>query len=166
MANAMVALANLTLGSAASTVTFASIPATYRDLVLVSFVPSLSGSPTAKGAYLRLNGDTGSNYNTVYMYGNGSSTGSDPETNSNTLFWGAFPAAGGIDNFTILDYAQTDKHKSTLGRANGNGASTWAYAGRWASTSAVTSIALTSPDTGSDQFAIGSTFSLYGVVSA
>jgi hypothetical protein len=165
MANAMVALATITLGSAASTVTFSSIPATYRDLRLVSFVPSLTGSPTAAGAFARFNGDTGANYSTVYAYGNGSSTGSGSESTS-TLFWGAFPAAGGIDHWDILDYAQTDKHKTAIGRADGNGASTWMYAGRWASTSAITSITLTAPDTGSDQFGIGSVFSLYGIVSA
>lgn len=166
MASAQVALATITLGSAASSVTFASIPATYRDLRLVSFVPSLTGSPTAAGAFARFNSDTGGNYNTVYAYGNGSSTGSGTETNSTTLFWGAFPAAGGIDHWDILDYAQTDKHKSAIGRADGNGASTWMYAGRWASTSAITSITLTSPDSGSDQFGIGTTFALYGIVSA
>jgi len=163
MGAALVPLQNITLGSAAASVTFASIPGTFRDLVLVSHVLSLTGSPTAKGAFARFNADTGTNYNSVYMYGNGSSTGSDPETNSNTLFWGAFPAAGGNDIWNIFDYSQTDKHKVTLGRANGHGASSWAYAGRWASTAAITSITVTSPDTGTDLFGIGSTFALYGV---
>jgi len=164
MANAMVALATITLSSTASTVTFSNIPTTgYRDLRLVSYVPSLTGSPTAQGSYARFNGDSGSNYYGLYAYGNGSSPGSDP-TSGTTLFWGAFPAAGGVDQLDILDYAET-KHKLVVGRANGNGASTWFYTARWASASAITSIALTSPDTGSDQFGIGSTFSLYGIVS-
>lgn len=164
MAKALVALANITLGSAASTVTFSSIPGTYRDLRLVSNVVSLSGSPTALGAYARFNGDSGSNYTTVYAYGNGSSTGSGSEATS-TLFWGAFPASGGIDHWDILDYSATDKHKSALGRADGNGASTWMYSGRWANTAAITSITLTSPDSGTKTFGAGSTFALYGVVA-
>lgn len=165
MANAMVALATTTLGSAASSVTFGSIPATYRDLRLVSLVPSLSGAPLASGAWIRFNSDSGANYNTVYAYGNGSATGSGTEVSVSTLFWGAFPAAGGMANLDILDYSATDKHKSVLGRADGNGGSTWMHAGRWASTSAITSILLEAPDTGTKTFAAGSTFSLYGIAS-
>lgn len=165
MANAMVALATITLGSAASTVTFASIPATYRDLRLVSQVLSLSGTPTAYGSSIRFNSDSGSNYSTIYAYGNGASTGSGSEGGT-TLSWGQFPNTGGFDTFEILDYSATDKHKSTLGRSGSVSASVWMYANRWASTSAITSITLTSPDLGADTFAAGSTFSLYGIVSA
>lgn len=162
MATAITPLANITLGSSAATVSFTSISGSYRDLLLVSSVTGLAGSPVSAGAFARFNSDSGSNYSTVYMYGNGSSTGSGTEATT-TLFWGAFPAAGGNHLFQILDYSATDKHKSVLGRANGNGASVWAHAGRWASTAAITSIVLTAPDYGTQTFNAGSTFMLYGV---
>lgn len=158
------ALATITLGSAAASVTFSNIPGTYRDLRLISLVPSLvGGNPTASGAWLRFNGDSATNYNTVYAYGNGTSGGSGTEPGVSTLFWGAFPGGGGMATLDILDYSATDKHKSALGRADGNSANAWMHAGRWASTAAITSIFLESPDTGTKTFAAGSTFSLYGV---
>jgi len=58
-------LATITLGSTASSITFSSIPATYRDLIIV-------GNPLGAEAAARFNGDSGSNYNGVQMWGNGS----------------------------------------------------------------------------------------------
>lgn len=161
--SAFVALATTTLASSSGTVTFSSIPGTYRDLRIVSMVTSLSGTPTAYGSSIRLNNDTGSNYSTIYAYGNGSSTGSGAESGTSASL-GQFPASGGIDHLDIMDYS-TDKHKTMLGRADGNGASTWMYSTRWASTAAVTSITITAPDLGADTFQAGSTFSLYGVTA-
>jgi hypothetical protein len=40
-----VALASETLATSASSVTFAGIPATYRDLVLIVFAGTSSGTP-------------------------------------------------------------------------------------------------------------------------
>jgi hypothetical protein len=62
--------------------------------------------------------------------------------------------------FQIFDYAQTDKHKTVLVRGNTASLETSASAQRWPSTSAITSIQARA--VGSN-FAIGSTFSLYGV---
>jgi hypothetical protein len=56
-------LATVTLGSADSSVTFSSIPATYRDLILV-----LNGTrSTTSGVRARANADAGANYPMVYM---------------------------------------------------------------------------------------------------
>jgi hypothetical protein len=61
----------------------------------------------------------------------------------------------------IMDYSATDKHKTTLVRSNNAADATEAMTGRYASTTAVTSIEIGLD--GSLSFASGSTFSLYGV---
>lgn len=159
MAKAMVALANITLGSAQATVTFSSIPATYRDLRLV-----INGtlSATAQSIFVRLNGDTGTNYNYVLMYG-----GTGPATSASypNVARGELGYQGSTTinvQSDILDYSATDKHKSYLSRGNDSTDLVIAYAGRWASTSAVTTV-LVYPT--SANFAAGSTFALFGVVA-
>jgi hypothetical protein len=63
-----------------------------------------------------------------------------------------------------MDYSATNKHKTVLVRADNANSITMAHAARWANTSAITSIVLTSFE-GAGNFAIGSTFSLYGVIA-
>ncbi len=153
-------LANVTLGSATGSVTFSSIPATYRDLILVTNATSLVGGPFA---FLRFNGDTGSNYNYVFMYGDGSSAVSSVTSSSTQGFIGNTDAAGINTTITqIMDYSATDKHKSYLARNGRAGGLVIATAGRWANTNAVTSMSVT---VSTSTFAIGSTFSLYGVIA-
>lgn len=170
MANAMVALATTTLGSTASTITFGSIPATYRDLRVV-----INGTVSGVGGLrYRLNGDTGGNYSYVEMRGNksggtdaarstsGSSQTSVIASESNMNTSSAFDAY-----FECLDYSATDKHKSNLSRTNytDDAANTVVEqtASRWASTSAVTSVTVFMS---ASTFAVGTTLSLYGIVSA
>jgi hypothetical protein len=160
MASAQVALATITLGSAASTVTFSSIPATYRDLRLV--IQASSPADTAD-IVARFNGDSGANYSLVQMYGNGSTATSSASSGQTELYFGYYNTTQGMVQLTVFDYSQTDKQKSALSRSDLPGALVFARAGRWASTSAITSM-LIYPTYG--QFAAGSTFSLYGIVSA
>ena len=156
-------LANITLGSAASSVTFSSIGQGYRDLVC--FVNGLGNTGNVKVA-VRLNGDSASNYSWVYMEGNGSTTVSVsgtgswmPETNSAT--------GTTTDRFTavlnLMDYSATDKHKTLLQRFDAAGSGTNAAVGRWANTAAVTSMQVLT--TGASTFAVGTSFALYGIAS-
>jgi peptide methionine sulfoxide reductase MsrA len=154
------ALANITLGSTASSVTFSSIPATYRDLVLVMNGNATTGGPFA---FLRFNGDTGSNYNYVLMYGDGSSAASTSSANQTQGYIGNNDAAGLNTTIAqIMDYSGTDKHKSYLSRNGRGGGLVIATAGRWANTNAVTSMSVT---TSTSTFTAGSTFALYGIAS-
>jgi hypothetical protein len=132
------------LGSSASSVTFSSIPADYRDLVLVV--------ETDTAVWLRPNSDSGTNYSAVFMYGSGGGTGSG----SGTGFTLANIGANGMAQ--IFDYSATDKHKTILSKYN---LPTYveARASRWADTSAITSLLLDCSST----FASGSTFYLYGI---
>lgn len=161
--NTYTPLANITLSSSASSVTFSSISQAYRDLILVVNGKVVSGSADA---YMRFNSDSGTNYSRVRMSGDGSSAVS-AQASSDTQ--GYIDSYGYLDtNFSyatlvqIMDYPATDKHKTYLSRSNNAGLGVDALAGRWASTSAITSI-LVGLSTGS--FATGTTMSLFGVAA-
>jgi peptide methionine sulfoxide reductase MsrA len=155
-------LANITLGSSALTVTFSSIPATYRDLVLVYNTTS----STAAYATMRLNGDTGTNYPFVIMYANDNaqSTSTVVEDRFYESWLTMLPSSRAMAITNIMDYSATDKHKNVLTRFSltsntGSFQTTTASTGRWTNTSAITSITLGS------SWNSGSTFALYGIVS-
>jgi hypothetical protein len=150
------ALATVTLGSSAASVTFSSIPATYRDLILV-IVGTASGDNNPR---LRLNGDTG-NASWVGVWGNGSSA--TTASNTDALLFGALSTGQSNTILQIMDYSATDKHKTILSRANQPAGSVWAFAGRWASTSAVTSAEAMAQS--GFTYGAGTTFSLYGVIA-
>jgi hypothetical protein len=152
------ALATTTVSSAISSITLSSIPATYRDLILVSMA---SSNDAFRQYRIRLNGDTGANYNEVAMYGTGSTTSSQAGTSSEITIYNS--GSGG--NFSVIttqfmDYAVTDKHKSLLTRASSPAQTIGALANRWANTAAITSIQVFTPV---GTFDTGMTVSLYGI---
>jgi len=150
------ALATKTLTGTAASVTFSSIPATYRDLILI-----VNGSAsTQDNARLTFNGDTtAANYLYVTMRGDGSAATSAAATGAlvSTFTTGAF-----VTSVQIMDYSATDKHKTRLSRDDIASFHARAWASRWANTAAVTSMVY-SAATGT--FSIGTTFSLYGIIS-
>jgi hypothetical protein len=151
-------VATVTLGTAASSVTFSSIPATYRDLVL-----TFDGERTLEGAiFFRLNGDSGSNYTRVFMHGNGSITASGGGTDTSAELVYAGLDQENLTVTQIMDYSATDKHKTVLTRNNRPGGYVGAEANRYASTSAITSLQVL---TASSTIKAGSTFNLYGIAS-
>ena len=152
-------LANITLGSSASSVTFSSIPGTYRDLVLV-INGAISASAPARGAELFFNADeTSSNYSQVGAYSDGTAAS---YTAANQGF--AITNTQSTVFIQIMDYSATDKHKTTLFRYGAGAAETGMVAGRWASTSAITSLSIKDASSGFT-FNAGTTFSLYGIAS-
>lgn len=154
--NTYTPLANITLSSSASSVTFSSIGQSWRDLILVTNL--LNG--TGQGEVNLIFNGASANLPWVRMIGYSggalSSTGSNP-----------YPLTGTNTSqnviLQVMDYSATDKHKTFLMRRDSASDSrTDAYAGRWESTSAVTSIQL-SPFSGT--FAAGFTAALYGVAA-
>ena len=144
-----------------SSITFSSIPSTYTHLQIRGIS---QGSGIATNA-IQFNGDTASNYNSHYLYGDGSSAASGSllytygygflSSGSTNIFGGAV-----ID---ILDYANTNKYKTyrSLTGADQNGSGyIELLSGAWRNTTAVTSITL-APITGN--FSQYSSFALYGV---
>lgn len=163
MADAMVALSNITLAATQTTVTFSNLPASgFRDLrVVVSGTSSASQNLT-----IQLNADTtAANYPAVYMQSDGSASTS---ATLNGYAGGIYGTSRTVTEIDLFDYAQTDKHKVWISRfsapslAAGSG-STALIAGRWTNTSAVTSLRLTMG--GTTTFSIGTTVTLYGIVS-
>lgn len=162
-------IASTTLTGTALSVVFSSIPATYRDLILVCEYFTTDNNSGTRNTGLQINSDTGGNYNRVYVAGDGSSVYTANESSvdnfkTNIIF--NFNTGNRLVTiFNIMDYVATDKHKSVLYRsqlmATTQGA-TEMSAGRWANTSAVTSLTFFST---TNSLAIGSTFSLYGVIA-
>lgn len=155
MASALVPLANITLSSTASSVTFSSISGSYRDLMLV-----INGGAGGGGPYLQFNSDTGTNYNYVFLRGNGSTATSVQNGNDTyaQLNWLGI-SANGVLITHLLDYSTTNKHKLWLARTGTATTSTELASGRWASTSAISTIVAYPGVT----WSAGTTFALYGV---
>lgn len=165
-ANTYVALATNTLGSAAASVTFSSISAAYTDLVLVCNV----GASASTSVNFGFNGDTGTNYSTTILTGNGTTAASArASTANNTTDWIAFYAAGvpstltGSMIFNVMNYSNTTTYKTILARSGSDSKEADSIVGLWRNTAAITSIVI-GMQTGN--FITGSTFSLYGIQSA
>ena len=170
--NTYVPIATQTLGSAAASVTFSSIPATYTDLVLVV---SAFPSSTAAGHYTQIqigNGsvDTGSNYSDTALLGDGS-TASSYRDAPTTSFWCNSAGANMqsatsplISTINIMNYANTTTYKTALIRS-GNPAGNLVYSdvALWRSTVAIDVIKIF---ISVDNFTAGSTFNLYGIKAA
>lgn len=156
-------IASNTLGSAASSLTFSSIPATYTDLVLVC---SYTGTAVLD-TRVYLNSDTGTNYSATRLMGDGTSATSNRSTNRG---WIDLNYVGGIGTtaptvsiLNLMDYANTTIYKTTLLRANelsGTYQGVEAIVAMWRNTAAISNIQIA---TNTSTFTAGSTFKLYGI---
>lgn len=163
-------IATTTLSSAASNVTFSSIPSTYTDLVVVFDGRSTWTSDNGPRMYMNFNSDSGTNYSVTTLRGSGSAATSARESGNNYCFPGRpNPSFSGNTNFSniivhLLNYSNTTMLKTILSRYNNdaNGDKVGLSANLWRSTSAINSIVF---DTDND-FAAGSTFTIYGITAA
>jgi len=160
--SAYTALANLTLSSTATTITFTSISQSYRDLILV--INATSGNASSHQPSVRINGGTNS-YNYVTMFGNGSTTGSASSAgNSQISLTGNQSALRAYGPLVIVaqfnDYSATNKFKTSLSRASGVTSQVIATLGSNENTAAISSLTVMNAT-----FAAGSTFALYGIAS-
>jgi hypothetical protein len=153
-------LATITLGSSASSVTFSSIPATYRDLVL-----NITGTVTAsvRNIRVRANNDSTGHYSFARMFGSGTVTNSASGSTETAVYAGNLAASTiGQARLTVMDYSATDKHKTFLIRQDLTSEGTQAISARWPSTSAITTLTCSLDG---DSYAAGTTFNLYGIAS-
>lgn len=150
------------LASAATSVTFSSIPQTYKHLQLRYAAYATNVGLTA--VTINLNGDNASNYAQHSLDGDGASVSSFNSSsrinfNSPYIYSNANSLGAGILDF--LDYTSTTKNKTM--RGFGGLVSGQSHinlvSGLWMSTAAISSIVLTT----NGQFATTSRFSLYGV---
>lgn len=157
-------LATTTLATATTSVTFGSIPSSFRDLIIVfegSIVANTRLDITTGNGTL----DTGANYFSVTMLGTGSATNSLVYRNATTI-QGMFDSIGtgtGRINSVLqfMDYSATDKHKTIIGRSSSASNGVTAFVARHATTSATNIIRIA----GFDNITVGSTLSLYGIRS-
>jgi hypothetical protein len=152
------ALATVTLSTATASIAFAGIPTGYKHLQ-IRFIAQSDYTYPVDDAYIRFNSDTGSNYASHSLQGNGSAASAGSATsatseqiaygtvgttsgNQTTESWGAFV----VD---ILDYSNTNKYKTTRtisgndcnGTGNaGLGGRVGLTSGLWQSTAAITNI--------------------------
>lgn len=154
------------LGSSAASVTFSGLgtsAAAYKHLQIriVAHIDTAGNGDT----FMRMNGDTGSNYAWHQLYGDGTSAGSYGIASRTSGYIGTTPGnTVGTSNFSayvidILDFASTSKN-TTLRSFNGVTYQVQLASAAWLSTAAVTSLNITS---GSANFVTGSRFSLYGL---
>lgn len=155
------------LGSSTSTITFSSIPQTYKHLQLRTSAKAVGYNGYGQ---VRFNGDTSTNYRYHALSGNGSGVSSF--TASTTTFisipdwvWRT-PSSFNASVIDIIDYASSSKN-TTIKVLNGrnsfdDGNPTVALSsGFWNNTAAVSSMTIFLEGSGS--FDVASRFSLYGI---
>ena len=158
------------------TISFTNIPQNYTHLqirMLSRVTGNVSTTAYSATGYINLNNDSGSNYSTHQLYGNGSSATSSGVYSGTSIVLNdlAGPYSGQTSNtfgaavLDILDYANTSKYKTVCALygedLNGYGR-VFLSSGSWQSFAPVSSIQITGSD-GGGGFAQYSHIALYGI---
>ena len=158
-------IATTTLGSSQTTITFNSFSG-YTDLRLVAVPKS---TVDGMNYMFRFNGDTNTNYSYTQIRGNGSTVVSGRASNGtffDNLNQGVYTTNPHIYTYDVFNYANSTTFKTILTRfseMSGTGF-TATSVGLWRKTpEPITEITLTAI---TNQFASGSTFTLYGIAAA
>ena len=167
-------IATVTVGvSSQATITFSSIPSTYKHLQIRGLCRLGSSATGANDIFIRFNSDTAANYSRHALYGTGAAASANGSASTTSAYAtrATSPRAGSTANafgvfiIDILDYADTNKYKTVRGLGGAdtndtNGVVSLA-SGNWRSTSAITQIDLT--DELGYSFVQYSSFALYGI---
>jgi hypothetical protein len=175
MPTTMKLIGKQTLGSAAASVTFSSIPSTYTDLLITYSARSIRSGQRADNINIRFNGSSATNYSYRYLEGNGSTVGSFNGSAQAQLIVGYSTAATATAStfasgeIYIPNYAgSTAKSVSSTSVTEHNGGTSGdafilAFAGLWSLTDAITSVEVISQVA---NFAADSSFYLYAISRA
>lgn len=144
-----------------SVITFTSIPQNYTDLIITGFAKRDTGSEL--DMLVRYNNDSSSSYSRIYLWSNGTTAGSGKEADqtsarlvyANNVNWST-------PHIQIMNYSGTYNYKTAIQRQVLPGIVTAINAATWRKTNAIDTITLT---TAADNWAIGTTFNLYGIES-
>jgi hypothetical protein len=150
-----------TLASAASSITFTSLPQNYTDLYIVVSGQLASG---LTGLCCQYNGDTGTNYSYTRYYANDlNAVEGSRESNIAKNVFGFVSALDNTVTYSINNYSNSSTYKVGIGRSGINDYNSYVfiYANLWRNTSPITSIKIYTDSGGN--FPIGTTFSLYGM---
>jgi hypothetical protein len=170
--NTYVALKSSTVtGSNAATVLLDNIPQGYTDLVLVIQGRFDTSGQTIREFRLRFNGDTGTNYSSTRMIGDGSSASSDRLSNFSNMRFGVFPAANSTSGILgtaichIQNYSSTSVYKTVLNRTSDPQGWVTEAVGLWRNSAAITSVEVAISETQTGNWLVGSTFTIYGIAA-
>ena len=158
MAKTYEKIATQTLGGTATSVTFSSIASTYTDLVLIFAGKGSTGGNMT----LQFNSDTGTNYSSTILYGDATAPGSVRGSNQSSMNIGSVGTDISTDILQVMNYANATTNKTVLGRYS-RADEVGSKVGLWRSTSAITNIVVA---ISGGNFAIGSTFTIYGIKAA
>lgn len=160
-------IATTTLGTVASSITFSSIAASWTDLRVVLYASNTTNKFNVR---FRFNGDTGTNYDSLIMWGDGTTPSSG---NENALTFNCANYSQGMPitpnyglyTFDIMSYAGST-FKTTINTAsedlNGTGEVS-RIVNMWESTSAINQITIL---TSGGNFTVGTTATIYGILKA
>ena len=170
--NSFESIQTVTVGSGgSSSVTFSSIPSTYKHLQIRAIARCGVSGEVSQGMFMRVNSDSGSNYSWHAIYGTGSVVAAGGGTSTTYAYGGYITGPNATaSNFAgnvidILDYADTNKYKtvrSLVGFDNNGSGNLALLSSNWRSTSAITSLTLLVELAGGS-FTQYSSFALYGV---
>jgi len=163
-------IATTTVGLAGqSTISFTSIPSTFSHLQ-IRYMGRTARAATVDYLLVQFNSDTATNYSWHQLQGDGA-TATSANGTSQTYVYGGVTAGStatanvqGIGTIDILDYANTNKFKTTrsISATDNNGSGlVELYSGNWRSTAAITSISIT--NFGAGLFSQYTSFALYGI---
>lgn len=157
-------IATTTLGSAAASHTFSSIPSTYTDLVLISAALGVTNQSYIE--IIQFNGDTNSNYSNTFAGGYVTVGGSNRNTNATYIFVahlsGYFTNDIPMTGVTYINnYSNTTTNKLVVSRGGSPATDSAMMTGLWRNTAAINSITIALQSTTNLQ--AGSTFTLYGI---
>ena len=163
-------IATVNVGSGGqATITFSSIPATFKHLQ-VRYMSRSATATTTDVLSWRFNSDSGSNYSRHFLFGDGASVTSGAAVSDTRMTTDGTTGATATSNIfgvgvvDILDYADTNKYKTlrALSADDRNGAGLMVMnSGNWRSFSAVSTITIVTNSTAN--FAQHSQFALYGI---
>jgi hypothetical protein len=170
---AVVRIGETVLASPAATVTFPSIPQTYRHLELEIVGRTDAAGTGISGINVRFNGDAGANYDWEFVKGGGTTASAGNALNATSALGGDLPQASalagspGVSRMRIPLYSGTAFHKVLYGlesfKTGTTAASSSAQATTswWRSTAAITQIDVIAS---AGNFVAGSYVGLYGVI--
>jgi hypothetical protein len=167
---ATVTITSPTTGNQVNTISFTSIPSTFKHLQIRGIYRDTWTASGTGEFYVFPNSDTSTSYSDHWMQGNGSTVSASALTSrSDGMFLGQGVRGGSLGNtfgvfvIDILDYAETNKYKTAraLSGADINGSGTvLLQSALWQKTTAISSLNIIANGYGFAQY---SQFALYGI---
>ena len=173
LTNSYESIASVVTTAGQTSITFTSIPATYKSLQIRILARRSTGTTGTDVQYMRINSDSGSNYAFHRLFGDGATASASRSASTSLIACyetgqnGTTANSFGVSIIDIIDYASTTKNKTVRAffglDLNGSG-SVQLGSGLWMNTNAITQIDLTSDSGGN--WTTATQFALYGIKGA